>query len=279
VSSFPAEPDPRPPSRPRPDQGSISRSGRFTPASPAPATNAPKITAPAEAEAVLKQGLQVRQTGSNSFAIGRVEFDKRNRTVTVPRASGSEPRSSSMPSSLSAEKPTSLSSPRRDPDRDAPGVSPARCASRGGGRGFRETSFDPRTNTLTIDAAWETNGAPVKHLLSELITLTPLQPGAQPHSMTTIPGSTTARSSTVSDSSPSGKAPSFHSSATGGAGEQTRPADRDNDRVHLPNAKLLPRKGGRCGSCCDFHTGPMPPPPAKLPPWVSPITPLSTNRP
>jgi hypothetical protein len=70
---------------PAPGEGTISPSGKFTPARPAGMTNVPPPPkTPAEAEAALKQSLKVQQTGSNTFQIGRVEFDRQQRTVTVP---------------------------------------------------------------------------------------------------------------------------------------------------------------------------------------------------
>jgi hypothetical protein len=55
-------------------------------------------------------------------------------------------------------------------------------------------------------------------------------------------------------------------------------SDRDNDKVHLPQAKLLPPEGWPVRVVMRLRAPPSPPA-EPLPPWVSPITPLRTNRP
>jgi hypothetical protein len=58
------------------------------PAAPTPAgnvTDSPsKALTRAEAEATLQKALQVRQVGSNLFALGELLFDRQQRTVTIP---------------------------------------------------------------------------------------------------------------------------------------------------------------------------------------------------
>lgn len=277
---FPAAPDAPGPSPPPPEKGSVSRSGKFTPALPASSTNAPRITTPAEAEAVLRQALHVRQVGSNSFAIGRVEFDKQHRTVTVPARV--KVRTQIIEYALVTERGKAYESLFTTDVTPIEmhlaflllGVRPAEV-----GGAFAKPALIPATNALTIDATWETNGMPVKHSLSELITLTSPQPGTPPQPMPSHPWLYNG-----SFFDPLGFVAEREGSIISvirdpAALVNNAAADRDNDHVHLPNEKLLPPEGWPLRVVLGLPPGPPGPPPAKLPPWVSPITPLTTNRP
>src|SRR5665213_1043654 len=82
LHGFAAEPADKVP--PLPSQGTISPSGAFTAANETTDTNKNVPRTPDEAEAVLKEALNLKQTGANTYQIGLVVFDKQKRTVTVP---------------------------------------------------------------------------------------------------------------------------------------------------------------------------------------------------
>ena len=69
---------------PRPEQGTVEPSGKFTPANPQPIQIPDLYRNRKEAESALMKALKVSQVDEHAFKIGTVTFDKSKRTVTIP---------------------------------------------------------------------------------------------------------------------------------------------------------------------------------------------------
>ena len=258
-------------------EGTVSPSGKFTPANLGGVTNVPPPRTPAEAEAALRQGLNVRQTGSNTFQIGRVEFDRQLRTVTVParvtiRSQVVEyalvnERGKAYESLLTTEaSPTDIHVAFL-----LLGVGPMAVAGN-----LHEPLSVPDTNTVRIEFNWHTNGTPAPMALSDLLVLakTPDDPAPRRLGLDRW-----LYNGSVLD------AWGFAAQREGSiialirdpAALVNNPAaDRDDDTVHWPNLKALPPEGTRGFLTFRLPTRPVAPP-RPPPPWASPITPHSTN--
>jgi hypothetical protein len=262
---------------PLPDQGTISPSGKFSP-SPAMTTNDLPPRTTADAQTTLQQALRVSQTGSNTFQIGRVEFDKQNRTVTVParvclRTQIVEYALVTQTGKAYESVFTTEASPV---DLHLAflllGLAPVPV-----GGDPRMPAPVPDTNALKIEVTWETNGQPVRYPLSELISLAEKGPESPGRNLTVekwlYNGSVFDRWGFAAPREGSIVAlirdPAALINNPGG--------DRDNDNLHMPNARLLPAEGWSVHFVMSLPQRPLPPP-TKPPPWASPVTPLSTNQ-
>ncbi len=265
---------------PPPSQGTVDASGKFTPANFAPATltngNVPRT--PAEAEAELNRALSFKQTGPNTFQIGRVEFDREKRTVTVPAtvcvtnqileyalvATGGKTYESLL---VTAASPVDMHLALLLLGvRQVPVLGDA-----------KQAAPIPVTNALQIDVSWQTNGQEVTVPLSNLIAFT------DGHSeVLGLPMSLDKWLYNGSQFDQWG----FEAQREGSLVSLIRdPAalvnnpgsDRDNDLIHFPNMRILPEQGTSVSVILRLPVvAPLPPP--APPPGVTPITPLSTNR-
>jgi hypothetical protein len=260
---------------PSPAQGTVSPSGKFTPAPRPGPTNAVPGT-PAQAEAALKKALQVRQTGSNTFQVGCVQFDQAQRTVTVPALVNL--RTQIVEYALVTERGKayeSLLTTKASPIEVhlaflLLGVSPVPVSG-----GFNQPVRVPDTNAVAIEVAWETNGRPASCSLADLLSLTDER--SEPQRAMAVdrwlyngsvfgPYGFAAQQegsiiSVIRDPSALVNNPS---------------PDRDNDKIHLPNPQRLPPEGWPVQVTFSLPRPRVPPRPP--PPWASPITPLSTNQ-
>jgi hypothetical protein len=261
-------------------QGTVNASGKFTPANFATAisTNGNVPRTPAEAEAELNRALSFKQTGSNTFQIGRVEFDREKRTVTVPATvcvtnqileyalvtTGGKTYESLL---ATAASPVDIHLALL-----LLGVSQVPILG-----DVKQPAPIPDTNALQIDVSWQTNGQVITVPLSKLIVFT----DGHPESLG-LPMSLDKWLYNGSQFDQWG----FEAQREGSLVALIRdPAalvnnpgsDRDNDLVHFPNARILPEQGTPVSVILRLPVVAPPPPPAPLP-GVTPITPLSTNR-
>jgi hypothetical protein len=124
---------------------------------------------------------------------------------------------------------------------------------------------------------WETNGQMVIHPLSQLLSLVENGPEAPGHDMGVekwlYNGSVFDRWGFAAQ-----REGSIIAMIRDPAALINNPgSDLDNDHIHLPKAGLLPPEGWPVRVVIRLPERQVLPP-EKLPPWVSPITPLSTNR-
>jgi hypothetical protein len=272
-----AAPDPAIKKPPPPSEGTISPSGKFTPARLAGVTNIPPPKTPEEAEAALKNALNVQQTGPNTFQIGRVTFDKQQRSVTLPARVTI--RTQVIEYALVTEQGKAyeslLTTEASPTDIHLAflllGVSPV-----GVGGELRTAAVLPATNAVRVEVNWETNGHPISIALADWIGLanTPAEPSAR------FALDQWLYNGSVID--PNGFAAQREGSIVAlirdpAALINNPGADRDNDAIHWPNLKVLPPEGTRLH--ITFRLPPRPAVPSRPPPpWVTPITPLSTNK-
>ena len=198
----------------------------------------------AEAEAALKTALKVQQTGPDTYQIGLVEFDKRQRTIVLPAQVHLRTQvveyilvnetGKAYESLLTTEaKPTEVHLAAL-----LLGLAPAAV----GGEYNRATPV-PDSNAVSIAVSWQTNGTRVTYSLPELIGLRdPLS--AQPPRP--FPAGAWLYNGSVFD------AMGFVAAREGSIISLIRdPAcllnnprdDRDNHHIHFPNEKLLPAEG------------------------------------
>jgi hypothetical protein len=264
---------------PNPAQGTVSPSGKFTPAFLPPDTNVYVPKTAAEAEAALRRTLDVVQTGSNTFRLRDVEFNKAERTVTVPAIV--RDRDQLIEYALVTTRGKgyeSLFTTDTSP-RDIHlafllmGVSPVPVLG-----DLNAPAPVPATNAIRVGVSWRTNGVFATHRLSELIWQTNRPPGSTGPAMTfddwlyngsefNAGGFAAVREGSVISVI---RDPSALLNNPG--------ADRDNDLIHWPNRNLLPPEGTPVSVVFSLPR-PGPPPPGLPPlPGVTPVTPLSTNR-
>jgi len=271
---------------PTPSQGNISPSGKFVAGPkmlpPMDSRNAARTAA--EAESALKQALNVRQTGSNTFQIGQVEFDKLRRIVSLPAQVAV--RTQAVEYALVNNKGKGYESLLTTV------AAPAEVhvaflllgASQVPVNGdLNKAATVPATNSLRIEVMWEQNGKLRTDSLCDLICL-----AAGPESPAD------RRTEAVARLMPSrqwlyngslfdefGFAAQREGSIISVIRDSTalvnNPGeDRDDDQIHFPNAGLLPPEGAQVRVVMRLPepvVHPPPPPPA----GASPVTPLSTN--
>ena len=277
--SLPAYAQPNPAAKipPSPAQGVVSPSGKFTPAYHVPATSAASPQTPAEAEAALRKTLNVQWLGSNTFRLGRVEFDKEQRTVTLPARICilTQVVEYALVTQQGKVYESLLTTEVTPTDVHLAflllGVGPVQV-----GGEFKKEAPVPETNALRIQVAWETNGQPAMFSLPDLISLTDVRQ-EQPARLLASEkwlynGSLFDEFGFVAQ-----REGSIVSLIRDPAALVNNPGvDRDNDQIHFPNARLLPPPGSPVRVVLSLPPPPVRPAPP-LPPWAPPITPLSTN--
>ncbi len=282
----PPETAPRDKVPPSASQGSVNASGKFTPAHQLPATdNGITPRTAAEAESALKQALKVRQTGSNTFQLGQVEFDKYLRTVSLPALVAVRTQAVEYALvNVKGKAYESLLTTEATPS-DVHlaflllGVSQVPITG-----DFNKAVTVPETNSLRIEVAWEENGKLANAALCDLMCLVDepasraderREPPARP-----MPSRSWLYNGSVFDGFgfAAQREGSIIAVIRDSAALVNNPReDRDNDRIHFPNTKLLPPEGVSVRVVLRLPE-PVVPPPAPKPPWESPITPLSTNH-
>jgi hypothetical protein len=270
--------DPLAKTAPTPEQGSISSSGKFTPAYPATPSTERVPQSQADAEEVVKHMATLKPTGSHTFQIGRVEFDQEKRTVTFPAAICLRDQvieyalvtthGKTYESLLSTEvSPVDIHLAMLL-------LNVARVPVLGG---LKQPAPVPETNAVRIEISWQTNSQTITLPLATLVCLTSGHLNDPGRPMTLDQWLYNG-----SEFNPWGFAVLREGSLIAMIRDSTAlvnnpGADRDNDQVHFPNTKLLPPVGTPVQVVLRLP-GPKPVPPPS--PWsgVTPITPLSTNQ-
>jgi hypothetical protein len=151
------------------EQGSVSRSGKFSPKGGEPVPHQP---APSRdmAEQTLRQALRVEVEGPGRYRIGAVHFDRTLRTVTIPARVNMD--SGVVEYALvheSGKVHEAILSTRAKPEEVhlaclllgmAPLAAPAALAA---------GAELPAAQRIEVKVAWDTNGPPAEHPLSRLV--------------------------------------------------------------------------------------------------------------
>ncbi|HTJ01011.1 MAG TPA: YdjY domain-containing protein [Dongiaceae bacterium] len=263
--------------RPTPEQGSISSSGKFMASEMgAPIAKAtPEMVA--EFAADLQHSLQVESVGSNTFQIGKVLFDRQDRTVTVPAYVAI--RNQLVEYALVTQRGKTYESLLAT---DASplaihlaflllGVTPGTVTG-----GLNQAESAAPTNTVQIAVRWETNGVPSQVDLTDWLKLVRFGPATNlPALMQTnwlYNGSELDNLGFAAGREGSIVALIRDSSAL----VNNIGPDRDNDHLHWPAEASLPPAGWAVQVI--FHIGEPEPQPGTNSAPAIPITPLSTNQ-
>jgi len=191
---------------------------------------------------VLKRALNVQQTGPATFRLGRVEFDKQQRTVTLPALV--HLRGQVVEYVLVTESGKAYESLLTTDAKPADvqlaflllGMSPVAV-----GGDFNQAAAVPASNAVAIEVTWEKDGRTVKHPLAELILLTTeTRPDEAPRPFALrawfYNGSFSDSLGFVAQ-----REGSLVSLIRDPAALVNNPrADRDNHHIHFPNDKRLP---------------------------------------
>jgi hypothetical protein len=263
---------------PTPEQGTISPSGKFTPAYPAAPSNENVPRTQADAEEVVKHMATLKQTGANTFQIGQVEFDKEKRTVTFPATICLRDQviEYALVTTHGKTYESLLSTEVSPVD-----IHLAMLLLNVGGvpvlGDFKQPAPVPDTNAVRIEISWKTNGQTITIPLATLVCLT--------NGHLNDPGRPMTLDQWLyngSEFNPWGFAVLREGSLIAMIRDSTAlinnpGTDRDNDQIHFPNTNILPSVGTSVQVMLRL-TGPKPVPPPS--PWsgVTPITPLSTNQ-
>ncbi len=215
--------------------GGAAFHGSANPGDPA-VTNTP--------QALLKEMSNIRRTGSNTFRLGRVDFDKARRTVSIPARV--RMRRDVVEYALVTEQgkgyESLLTTAARPFDIHVAclllGIAPTPVTG-----DFNKPAAVPDTNAVLIEVAWETNGRPVRWPLAELVCLTSGRPEPDAPAMKLerwlYNGSVIDKAGFAAQ-----REGSIISLIRDPVALVNNPAvDRDNDDIHFPNPKLLPPEG------------------------------------
>jgi len=188
--------------------------------------------------------LNVRQTGSNTFRLGHVEFNKTQRTVSIPARV--RMRKDVVEYGLVTEYGKGYESVLTTEAR--PMDIHVACLLLGQGQApvtgdFNKAATFPTTNAVVIEVAWETNGTPVRVPFADLVCLTSGRPDPNAPVMELkrwlYSGSVIDQAGFAAQ-----REGSIISLIRDPVALVNNPApDRDNDDIHFPNAKLLPAEG------------------------------------
>ena len=223
---------------------------------------------------MLKRALNVQQTGPTTFRIGRVEFDKQQRTITLPALV--HLRTQVVEYVLVTESGKAYESLLTTDAKPVDvhlaflllGMGPVAV-----GGDLNQAAAVPASNAVTIEVTWEKEGRTVKHTLSELILLTTeSRPDEAPRLFAPrewlYNGSFSDSAGFVAQ-----REGSIVSLIRDPAALVNNPRDdRDNHHIHFPNDKLLPAEDTpvrvilRLPARADVPAPPQPPPEARRSP-------------
>jgi len=260
---------------PNPDQGTISSSGKFTPSLPSGGTASDASQTRDQAvEALVKHVQSLKQTGSNTFRIGLVEFDKQQRTISLPAnvCLRDQVAEYALVTTKGKRYESILSTEAAPVDLHLAMLLLGGGAAPITGKVHEVDSF-PETNAVRIEVSWESNGVPVTVPLARLVCLTHNTPNKESESLPVekwyYNGSEFDQWGFAAQREGSLVALIRDSSAL----INNPGADRDSDQIHFPNALILPKLGTPVRMLLRLPPAPSP----LLYPGQTPITPLSTN--
>ena len=219
-----------------PEQGDVDRFGKYSPTNPSVSrTNANG------AEAVLKDALNLQQTGTNQFHLGQVEFDKQTRVITLPGRI--KVRDQIVEYALVHDSGKAyeslLTTQARPMDLHLAllllGAAPLPVKG-----AFSQPMEGLDGNLLQIEVSWVTNGVTVRHKLAELITLAE-EGSPQPKKQAGLKGWFYNGSAFDEFGFAAQREGSIVALIRDTAAlVNNAGGDRDNDHVHMPNEKILP---------------------------------------
>jgi len=224
-------------------KGSLDAAGKFTPQNNSGATNllAPKTQA--EAEKTLREALGLSQTGPDTFTIGRLALNRKERAVTIPaRVNMNREVVEYALVSETGKQHESVFTTEVRPDQAhlaalLLGVTPAAMPA-----DAAQPVEVPSTNAVQIEVTWKTSGVDARHSLAALILIktTPGSPGKpMPGGDWFYNGLTLGESGFAAQLEGS-----FISLITDASALVNNPRpDRANDDLHFPNDRLLPPVG------------------------------------
>lgn len=229
--------------QPGEDEGVIESSGKFTPKTP-DAAGQPLPTREA-VEAALRENLEIRRIDDHRLRVGDVIIDRKARTVrfqvTVNMVDG--PVEYLIVTEQGKVHEAVFATKARPQDIHVAilllSVKPAELRS--GSNGQLEI---PPAAAITATVEWETNGPLASHPLSAMIALADGAPGQT--TGRTLEESAWLYNGSVVDRSGFRAAAegSIVSLITDGAALLNNPGQsRGDDKIHVPNKALLPRKG------------------------------------
>jgi len=273
-----ARADPTQKTPPSPDQGSISPSGKFTPAYPANPSGSNVSLAQRDAEEAFKRISTLKQNGANTFQIGQVVFDQAKRTVTFPASICL--RDQVIEYALVAthgKTYESLLSTEVSPLDIHLAMLLLNVSQTPVLGNFRKPAPVPGSNAVQIEISWKTNNEDVTLPLAKLVCLNNGKPNDPGQPMTLDQWLYNG-----SEFNPWGFAVLQEHSLIALIRDSTAlvnnpGADRDNDQIHVPNAALLPAVGTPVEVVIRLSELPRPPITTPIP-GMTPITPLSTNQ-
>lgn len=248
------------------------------PDDPAARIDKARTSTPAQAEAALKQALNVQQIGPDTYHIGRVEFDKAQRTVILPASV--HIRTQVVEYILVTESGKAYESLLTTDVRPADvhlaflllGVGPTDV-----GGDFNKAVAVPASNAVSIELSWGTNAPPVKYPLPELIVLKDELSGqpARP-----FPLGPWLYNGSLSDGL------GFVAQREGSIVSLIRDLacllnnprdDRDNHHIHFPKENLLPPEGSSVRVILRLPPRAIAPSPPPDPTGAAPIRPATPN--
>ena len=276
LHAFAADPVAKTP--PSPSQGVVNSSGKFTPAYLGTATNMDVPRTRGEAEDVLKRVLNLKQTSTNTFQIGRVEFDKQKRTVALPASVCVRDQIIEYALVTTGGKTyESLLSTEASPVDVHLALLLLDMGQVPVLGELKQPAPIPDTNAVRIEVCWQTNGQTITVPLAELVCFAESRPD--------VLGKPLSLDRWLYNGSQFDQW-GFAAQREGSLIALIRDpvalvnnpgADRDNDLIHVPNIRLLPERGMPVQIVLRLPEPVSPPPPVPIP-GVTPITPLSTNR-
>lgn len=224
------------------DKGSdtpVSASGKFAPP--------PAVTASSNQSAsiaALMKALDLKQTGPGTFMVGKVIFDQQARTVTIPAQVN--PGQSLIEYALVTAKGKAHES--LFVTEALPQQVHLACLLLGMGQGKLIGAQDqaeqvPATNAVQVEVTWDKHGPPARHPLEKLVALK--KAGTDKIAGTLADGSWFYNGS---EFGPEGFLAEMEGSIIAlirdpAALVNNPRATRDNDDLHVPNKKLLPKEG------------------------------------
>ncbi len=208
------------------------------------------------AEAILQEMLKVTPTGSNTYRLGLVVFDKAQRTLSIPGRV--RMRKDVVEYALVTEQGKGYESLLTTEAK--PFDIQVACLLLGQAQvpltgDFNQDSVVPETNAVAVEVAWKTNGASVRFPLAELVCVTSGRPDPSAPAMKVTQwlynGSFIDRAGFAAQ-----REGSIISLIRDPVALVNNPgADRDNDDIHFPNTRLLPADGTEVQVVFRFTSG------------------------
>lgn len=227
--------------------GNRTPSGKYQPQPPDAATNLPSRE---QAETTLKQALGVRQTGPETFAIGDVLFNRKNRSITLPaRVNLREIVCEYALVSDFGKKHESVFATAVRPDQVHMASLLLSVAATNLTGPLNQSNPVSAANAVTIEVSWKTNGADtVRYTLADLLVIrrdAPPNATMAPRPTRFPAGPWLYNGSQIGASGFQAQAEgSFIALIRDDAALVNNPNDdRDNDRIHYPDATRLPPEG------------------------------------